>query len=129
MSYESLIKDLISLRKSKRVSQDELASRLEVKRAVVGHREVHRSRAHLDELTAWAEALGAELRVELVTNRRQIGIGQTLQAIQELSRPERELLELLLRVLPHIDERDQRSVRVLLDAYAKELKQSQRLAK
>jgi len=129
MLYSDLIHRLIALRKHRDVSQGDLADRLRIKRASLGHREQGRSDARLDELSEWAEALGAELRIELVSDRQGLRSSQLIQEIEALDTERAELLHLLLRVLPHLDERDMRSVRLLLSAYLQDMQGDKREAK
>ena len=129
MLYTDLIAKLIALRKHRDISQGELADRLRIKRASVGHREQLRSSATLDDLSDWAEALGADLRIELVSDRQALKSGVLFKQIDALDEDGAQLLHLLLRVLPHLDDRDTRSVRLLLSAYLADIQESKREAK
>ena len=129
MTYDDLLEKLIGLRKNRGYSQGDLADRMRVKRAIIGHREQRRSQSPLDELGAWAEACGAELRVELVTDRRELASSRLVRQIQRLDGERAEVVALMLRVLPHLDARDLRSVRLLLDAHERELSKSQRVTR
>ncbi len=125
MTYADLLQQLIALRKGRGLTQGDLADRLRIKRAIIGHREQQRSYAGLDELTMWADVLGADLHIELVTDRRRLAAASMADRIQQLDPQRLQLMRLMLEVLPDLDEGGMRSLMLLLDAYQREQHRAQ----
>lgn len=106
MEREEISKKIKILRKSRGLTQQQLADRLNVKRATISNYEIGRRSPHLKELEAIAEALGVSLDhfgvggddvVDLIARARGIFESETIDAAEK-ARAYKEIMRLYLEL-------------------------------
>ncbi|MEL6346621.1 MAG: helix-turn-helix domain-containing protein [Myxococcota bacterium] len=128
MDYRSIIERFIQIRESQGLDQKDVARRMGLSTGSISHKETGRRQAALDELTAWADALGCELRVELHEQRPRPQ-DKLAEAIREIPTEDVEFVRLLLLALPELEGAPRRRLKALILAYAPEGVDVDRLAR
>lgn len=131
MKWSDLLERLVALRKERRLSQAALAEKLGSSKQWLNNVEAGRrwneSSVNFERLARWASELDHEIVVELVPRGWVVTSAPAARGAlwSALTDDDRQLVEKLARVLPHLDSVARRGLIALLDSYEDSLADSQ----
>jgi len=126
MRYSDIHTTLVEARRSAGLSSTEVAKRQDISRQFFSNREAGRSRADVDQLKEWAQALGLDLVVDLIPAGGRSNVVELSNNAAALAEDDRATVAALARVLREADPKTARLVRRYIQSVAEELQEERR---
>ena len=126
MRYSDIHATLVEARRSAGLSSTEVARRQDISRQLFSNREAGRSRADVDQLKEWAQAVGLDLVVDLVPAGGRSNVVELSNDAAALSGDDRATVAALARALREADPKTARRVRRYIQSVAEELQEERR---
>lgn len=126
MRYSEIHAALVAARRDAGLSSTEVARRQDISRQLFSNREAGRSRADVDQLKDWANAVGLELVVDLVPAGSRSNVVELSNNAAALPDEDRATVTALARVLREADPKTARLVRRYIESVAEEIQEDRR---
>lgn len=126
MRYSEIHAALVAARRDAGLSSTEVARRQDISRQLFSNREAGRSRADVDQLKDWANAVGLDLVVDLVPVGARSNVVELTNDAAALAEEDRATVTALARVLREADPKTARLVRRYIEGVAEEIQEERR---